>query len=131
MGVVTELNRSRLLHNKHVKLLTKNHIMYTDQFKLAALQKYEEGYSSYEIWKESGFTLSDFDENYFRKALSRWKQQLKKDPQNFAKEQRGRKRYSRHFPSIEAENAYLRAENTFLKELRALEEELGQEDGLC
>ena len=131
MGVVTESNRERLLHNKHVKSLTKSHVVYHESFKHEALRKHLEGYPSYEIWQEAGFTLSDFERNYFRKALNRWKQQSQKDPDNFAKEQRGRKGGPRHFASLEAENAYLREENAFLKELRALENELDQEDGLC
>ena len=131
MSVVNESNRQRLLSNSHVKSLTKSHVVYQASFKREALQKYAEGYPSYEIWEEAGFTISDFESNYFRKALNRWKRQAEKAPNSFTREQRGRKGGPRSFSSLAAENAYLREENAFLKELQALEKELDQEDGLC
>ncbi len=113
MGVVNESNRQRLLANQHVKSLTKGHVVYHASFKREALQKHAEGYPSYEIWEDAGFTLSDFERDYFRKALNRWKQQSQKDPDNFTKEKCGRKGGPRCFASLEVENAYLREENAF------------------
>ena len=115
MSVITNANKSELLGNPNVLSLTDKQIIYTDQFKQQALELHESGSSAKNIWLQAGFNVTYFEVGYFRKALKRWKEQSK----SVERPKRGRKA-NKKFKSLEEEIEYLRAENAFLKELKAL-----------
>lgn len=121
MAFVTDKNRKALESNPNVESVSKNHVTYTAAFKMDALKRYKSGQSANEIWEEAGFDTSLFERNYCSKAIARWLAKEKKTGEkSFNTEKRGRKK-DQPFASLEEELAYLRAENEFLKELRALE----------
>ncbi len=120
----SELVRQKLLENPNVNSLSNSQIVYTLAFKENALKEYTRGMISSEIWVKGGFDISIFRRNYFQKTLSRWQAQQSRSTEGLSfKEARGRTRSK--FSSLQEELAYLRAENAYLKELEALEKELG------
>ena len=121
MAFVTDKNRKMLESNPNVKSVSGSNVSYTSEFIMDALRRYKSGQSANEIWEAAGFDVSLFGKNYCSKAITRWLAKEKAHGEDsFNEERRGRKAGQR-FSSLEEENAYLRAENAFLKELRALE----------
>lgn len=121
VGLIDPDYRSELLDNPNVERVKNSHITYTTDFKLSALEDFKNGISAPDIWETNGFDISRFPRNYFGKAIHRWEKQLRRDGASFnARENRGRAQ-KKKFKSIEEEVAYLRAENAFLKELKALD----------
>lgn len=121
MAFVTDKKRKMLELNPNVKSVSGSNVSYTSEFITDALRRYKSGQSANEIWEAAGFDVSLFAKNYCSKAITRWLAKEKAHgEESFGEERRGRKTGQR-FSSLEEENAYLRAENAFLKELRALE----------
>ena len=123
---LSEKDRKDLEKNANVLKVTKSNVAYTPAFKAEALRLHQQGHTPSKIFEDAGIKLSLFGDNYAKKCLQRWKRVAEKDGLvGFAKERRGLKSTGRpkglKFKSIEEENAYLRAENDFLKKLRALE----------
>lgn len=120
MSIVNDENLDDLITNSNVLRILKKNVEYTDEFKIEALKKYTEGYSADEIWKQAGFNTRNFKKGYCRKTLNRWKSQQKNN--EIITKKRGRPQGSskRKFQTQADEIRYLRAENKFLKELRAL-----------
>jgi len=116
MSIINEASYKELLSNPNVKSLTRKHIVYSSKFKHHAILSVENGQSASSIWDEAGFQLSDFRSNYFGKCVSRWKSQLKNG--EFVDNRGGCKLDI--FLTRDEEIGFLRAENTILKEFRAL-----------
>jgi transposase len=117
----TSKQRKYLESNKYVERVSDNNVQYTPEFKKMAIRLYNQGEPPIKIWERAGFDTSIFLRNYFRKALLRWRIKAQADGEKSLEEdKRGRPRVKK-FNSVEEELAYLRAENEFLKELRALE----------
>ena len=93
-------------------------------FKAKALKLRQQGQSPSQIFIAAGINLSLFGAGYAKKCLHRWEKMSAQDG-GLKKDRRGSKSKGRpkgkKFKSLEDENAYLRAENDFLKKLRALE----------
>lgn len=120
MSVVTEENRSRLQKNPNVSSVTLSNIRYTPNFMKSALEQYKAGVIGRLIWEKAGFESDDFLNDYFRKVLKRWESQsLKAGDSDWTSESRGKNKQTT-FSSLKEELEYLRAENRFLKEVRAL-----------
>lgn len=127
MSKFTEKERKSLESNKYIKKVTDKNVQYTGDFMKLALKKYDQGVAPIDIWLEAGIDTRLFARDTFRKALHRWKEKEKKQgSKSLGIDKRGRPK-GKNFKSLEEEVAYLRAENAFLKELRALEEELEDE----
>ena len=123
MSIINDNTKQSLLKNNSVKSVTSKQIIYTLEFKEFALSQFREGISARLIWLNAGFDIDDFKQGYFQKAINRWLKQKSLQKENFGKiENRGRPT-NKKFISIQEELEYLRAENTFLKELHALENE--------
>lgn len=122
MSFLSEKVRKSLESNPNVQSVTAKNVSYTPAFIESVLKKHEAGKSPREIWLEAGFDVSWFKEGYFKKAVLRWQKKAEAcGVKSFGVESRGRRK-GPQFASLEEEVAYLRAENAFLKELRALEE---------
>jgi hypothetical protein len=120
MSVVNDDNRQRLLKNPNVKSVGASNVTYTSDFMKLALQQYLAGVSGRLIWSNGGFNLDDFLPDYFRKVLKRWQRLAHKaGDTDWTELARGRKKKIL-FSDEREELEYLRAENKFLKELRAL-----------
>lgn len=117
----------KYLKNPNVEEVTESNIRFTREFKIKAIRLYKSGISVHEIFEEAGIDLADFEKGYARKSVTRWIDISEKyGTSEMHKERRGLNASGRpgnnKFKSLEEENAYLRAENDFLKKLRALEE---------
>ncbi len=123
MSIINDCTKQALLKNSSVKSVTSKQIIYTLAFKELALSQFREGVSPRIIWLNAGFNIEAFKQGYFKKAIDRWLKQKLLQKDNFGKiENRGRLK-NKKFTSVQEELEYLRAENTFLKELHALEKE--------
>lgn len=127
MSKFTEKQRKSLESNKYVERVTVRNVQYTAKFKEFALKKNEQGCPAAQIWKDAGIDVSLFDSDYFRKCIGRWKSKVKNDGKDSLKKDGRGRPAGKKFKSVEEELAYLRAENDFLKKLRALEDLLGED----
>lgn len=113
---------SKYLNNPNVEEITESNIRFTKQFKLKAIKLYQSGVSAIDIFLDAGIDVADFEKGYARKSIARWVETVEKyGVKEIDKERRGAG--NSKFKSLEEEIVYLRAENNFLKKLRALEEE--------
>ncbi len=124
MSSFSSKDRKDLENNPNVLKVTTSNVAYTTDFKAKALRRRKEGATPQEVFREAGIDLSLFGESYAKKCLQRW-EKMEKAAGGLNKERRGSKSTGRprglSFKSPEEEIAYLRAENDFLKKLRALE----------
>src|SRR5690606_24826574 len=117
--------KKRLLSNRFIEKITDSHIYFTPEFKILAIKSSDDGKRPKEIFIEAGIDTSVFRDDFPKKSISRWRKIfLEKGEKGFNSEGRGRKATGRpkgqKFASQEAELAYLRLENEFLKKLHAL-----------
>lgn len=112
--IFTSQELKQLQASPHVERCTPKSITYHHTFKQRALREYQEAYRTpQEIFIGAGFDLAVIGSQTPKQCLARWKR-------SGTTGKRGRKKGSgRTFPSLEAQVAYLRAENAFLKQLRA------------
>ncbi len=124
MSSFTPKDRKDLENNPNVLKVTSSNVAYTPEFKSKALKLRKDGKTPAEIFLNAKINLSLFGEDYAKKCLQRW-EKMSESEGGLKKERRGSKATGRpkglKFKSVEEEIAYLRAENEFLKELRALE----------
>jgi hypothetical protein len=124
MGSFTPKDRKDLESNPNVLKVTNSNVAYTPGFKAKALKLRQEGKTPSEIFRDAGINLSLFGEDYAKKCLMRWNKMSEAEG-GLKTERRGAKATGRpkglKFKSADEEIAYLRAENDFLKKLRALE----------
>ena len=124
MGSLSERDRKDLEKNPIVLKVTRSNVTYTPEIKAKALKLRQKGQSPSQIFIAAGINLSLFGAGYAKKCLHRWEKMSAQDG-GLKKDRRGSKSKGRpkgkKFKSLEDENAYLRAENDFLKKLRALE----------
>ena len=124
---IDEINK--LEKNPYVEKCTYNSLKYTDAFKKQALELHEQGITSREIWRRSGFDVHIWRKRYAKDCIRDWKvratdirveglvKEKKQEDGNKpkTKEVIDKKQVKR----LELEIAYLRAENDFLVKLRA------------
>lgn len=93
-------------------------IKHTKEFKLKALKQYEEGITPTEIFREAGFDMQIIGKNVPKESIRRWR----KTRVTKGKIGRPKKTWdtvSERIQYLEAQVAYLKAENDFLAKLRA------------
>ena len=118
-----------LLKNSNVTKCSERSISYSNNFKLQAVKQYNEGTTSREIFERSGFNLNVIGRDTPKDCLRRWNNTHRsKGTLGLGTEARGRgggrpktKGVTEHdrIKRLEAEVAYLKAENDFLTKLRA------------
>lgn len=117
-----------LLQNQNIERCSEKSITYAKAFKVKAVQQYEAGQTAAEIFKEAGFEILIIGKDSPRVCLRDWNKVFRvKGTEGLSKETRGRtgrpktKNLSEteKMERLEAENAYLKAENDFLRQLRA------------
>lgn len=108
-----------LRNNGNVQYCSEKSITYTTTFKEQAIQRYEAGLTSAEIFKQAGFNLNLIGKQQPKECLRRWRA-------NGCGDQRGKHTSKRVIHTetdrlkwLEAEVKYLKAENAFLAQLRA------------
>jgi transposase-like protein len=122
--------KKSLLENKNVTKCSDKTISYNKAFKIEAVRQYlEEGKISTEIFQEAGFDLKVIGKDIPKSCLKRWRKTFAtKGQSGLSKETRGRSggrpkttglSDAERIEYMEAEIAYLKAENSFLAQLRA------------
>ena len=110
--IFNKREREELERNRNVVSCSSKYISYTRAFKEYALHAYEHEYrNAREIFETADFDLKVIGKDIPHQCISRWKR-------NGIDGKKGRRK-KKVFPSLEAEIAYLKAENRFLKQLRA------------
>ena len=120
-----------LLQNPNVKECSTKSISYHKDFKLFAVKQYESGLSASEIFKQAGLEATLVGSNTAKECLRRWLETYKakgeaglqrdgrksnnprgrpRDPVNLTEKEK--------LEYLEAQVAYLKAENAFLAKLR-------------
>ena len=127
--IFTEEQVKELLKNPCVAKCSKKSITYNPDFKVRAVKQHKEQFATIkEIFARAGFNLEVLGERRPEKCLERWSKTYKtKGEKKLAEERRGRLGRPRikkltdadRIKRLEAENAYLKAENDFLAKLRA------------
>lgn len=120
-----------LLQNPNVTKCSERSISYHKDFKVAAVKKYHEGMAPSWIFKEAGFNSSMVGRSTPERCLSRWRKIFKKRgntglmmDNRKCNNPHGRPKSAKHLPDkekiryLEAQVAYLKAENSFLTKLR-------------
>lgn len=71
MSVINETNLDELINNPNVLSIKKKHIVYTDDFKIRAIEEVDNGKPASLVWEENGFSLIDFRRKYFNQCINR------------------------------------------------------------
>jgi transposase-like protein len=117
-----------LAKNANVKKVSERSITYAKEFKLKAVERYKDGLPPSFIFLEAGFNLLVVGRETPNGSLKRWrKTDRRKGKEGFESSARGRGRPKKAVDAtdadkirrLEMENAYLKAENDFLAQLRA------------
>lgn len=126
MGTPTQTNMSKriftdeqvkqLRSNSNVSACSSKSITYSEEFKLKALIQYKEGLTSREIFTLAGFDLDVVGKEIPKECLYRWRRRTGK--RSGRPKTRGVTKEDK-IKRLEAQVAYLKAENSFLAHLRA------------
>jgi len=120
---------NNLSSNKNVLKCYDNIVTYSKDFKLWAVKEYAKGKLGSEIFTEAGFNLKDLGERAPKDYLSKWNCKFRVEGPNafgtINQRNTGKMRKSKNLNEkekikyLEAQVAYLKAENDFLVKLRA------------
>jgi len=124
----TENQIEQLLKNKNVLRCTKKSITYGKKFKIDAINLYQQGLTSNEVFRQLGFNLDIIGRDRPKKSINRWKNLIKTKGINgllgYRRNHGGRPK-TKNFSDkekikyLEARVAYLKEENDFLAKIRA------------
>lgn len=126
----TQEQIASLLKNKHVIRASERSITYRASFKLAAIKRYQEGLPPSAIFREAGFNLALIGRKTPKWLVGDWRKKYDtKGARGLQKDGRGSQGGGRppslaamsekeRLKYLEAEVAYLKAENAFLAKLR-------------
>ena len=116
----------RIRESSYVKKCTNKSVTYTYEFKKMALEQYNQGVSSREIWRRAGFDINIWRQDYPRECLKRWRKIVKSNGLQGLAEPRwvGRPKSKGVtdrdiIKRLNLQIKYLKAENVFLVKLRA------------
>jgi hypothetical protein len=126
----TEEEIEILSKNENVSKCSEKSITYGKDFKVQAIKQYQEGRTSRDIFIAAGFDPCVIGKDIPNGCIKRWKINYRTKGENcFTEETRGKgggrpkkirdKSDADKIKRLEAENAYLKAENDFFKQLRA------------
>jgi len=128
--IFTEEQINELLKNKNVARYNGKSITYREDFKISAVKKHHEGLPPSEIFKQAGFNIDWIGRGIPKQCLKRWRKIFRdKGNQGLLVEARGGGKGSgrpktkwanekEKIEYLEAQVAYLKAENNFLVKLR-------------
>lgn len=119
-----------LSRNENVRKCSERSISFNKEFKINAIRRYQAGLTCIEVFAEAGFDIRIIGKSSPEDCLKRWKKTYRlKGESGLRIETRGRgggrpKKVVDTTPAdkikrLEAEVAYLKAENDFLTQLRA------------
>jgi len=129
--IFTKEQREELLKNENVSKCSERSISYSQKFKKTAVELYDtQGLTSGEIFRQAGFSLNTIGRDTPKECLKRWRKTFQLKGMHGFIETRGKAKGGGRpktknltdadkIKRLEAENAYLKAENDFLAKLRA------------
>jgi hypothetical protein len=127
--ILSQEEREEILANSNVKSCSNKSITFTTIFKEKAVRQYQAGLTATEVFKQSGFNLNLIGKDIPHDCLRRWRKIVKHKGLKGLSESRGRKKSGKQktvelsaaerLQYLEAEVKYLKAENSFLAQLRA------------
>ena len=129
--IFTKEEEEYLLKNENIANCSERSITYSKDFKIKAVKQYEQGLTSGDIFRQAGIDLNLIGRKTPKYCLRRWnKTYRQKGEKALTIESRGRNSTGRpqkpidksdadKLKRLEAEVAYLKAENDFLAKLRA------------
>ncbi len=126
--IFTAEQLQQLLKNESVYRCSERSITYSKTFKIKAVRQYEAGLTAREIFEEAGFNLQTIGRAAPRDCLKRWNKIYRiSGVAGLSSETRGgggrpKTKYQtdkEQIKYLEAQVAYLKAENDFLAKLRA------------
>jgi transposase-like protein len=128
-NALTKNQINELLKNVNVQSCSSVSITYTKAFKLQAIARYAQGSTMKEIFREAGLDIDLIGKEQPKECLHRWNRLFRSKGEIALTEQRGKNARSKpskkgitdadKIQKLEAEVAYLKAENDFLTKLRA------------
>ena len=129
-ALFTQEQMNKLRKNPYVSYCSDRSITYTKDFKLFAIKLYEQGLPSSEIFRQAGFNLDLVGRHQPKECLFRWMKLFRRKGVDGLSDFRcktgrgGRPKTkgvtdASRIERLEAEVAYLKAENDFLAKLRA------------
>ena len=118
------------MENPNISYCSERSITYTKDFKLLAIKLYEQGLTSSEIFRKAGFDLDIVGRHQPKECLHRWLELYRAKGEDGLSDHRGKTGRSGRprtkgvtdadkIKRLEAQVAYLKAENDFLAKLRA------------
>jgi transposase len=128
----TDQEKQILLKNENILGISDTNIKYCPKFKTKAVKEYYQGNSPMKIFLNAKIDIDILGRENPERCLSRWKQTYKKlGKKGLLDETRGRGKgggrprtreltLEEKVKFLETRNAYLEAENDFLKKLKAL-----------
>ena len=132
MRIFTKEQIESLLRNNNVKSCSEKSVTYTTAFKQQAVELYEQGLTSTEIFKQAELDLHIIGKDGPGECLGRWRRIVKNKGVEGLVEARGQNcgkgggrpktkglTEAERIEYLEAQVAYLKAENDFLAKLRA------------
>ena len=91
MQAFTKYQREVLLRNSNILKITKNHVVYSPEFKIKAVESYHAGVPAKEIFIRAGINLEFFKDEHANHCIKRWKKKYKERGKDaLKKEDRGR-----------------------------------------
>ena len=128
--IFTKEQIDKMLRSANVSYCSERSITYTKDFKLLAIRLHEQGLTSFEIFRKAGLDLSVVGKDQPKACLRRWRRLVKTKGEDGLSDHRGKTGRSGRpktkgvtqadkIKRLEAEVAYLKAENNFLAKLRA------------
>ena len=129
--IFTEEEKEELLKNKSISQCSEGSITYSKDFKVKAVKLHEQGLTPATIFRQAGLDPNIVGRDKGKGCLKRWnKVYREKGEKGLTIENRGRNSTGRppkpkdlsdadKIKRLEAEVAYLKAENAFLVKLRA------------
>ncbi len=106
---LTEKEINELLKSEFIEKVFKNRIVYTNEFKIMALEQYRRGLPPVEIFISAGINLNLVGRKNAVNLLLKWSKEDIKTSEQLSLEQQ--------IEELKVQNAYLKAENDFLKKL--------------
>ena len=129
--IFTEEEKGQLLKNKNISRCGEGSITYSKDFKVKAVKLHEQGLTPACIFRQAGLDTNIMGRDKPKGCLKRWNRVYRhKGEEGLTIENRGRNSTGRpkkpkdlsdtdKIKRLEAEVAYLKAENDFLAKLRA------------
>ena len=129
----TDQEKKILLKNENILDVSDTNIKYCPKFKLKTIKEYNNGKFPKQIFMDAGINIEIIGSENPGRSIDRWKRTYKNQGEKgILEEQRGKSinggrprikelTSEEKIKKIESRNAYLEAENDFLKKLKGLE----------